>query len=136
MRGNVVRLGLVMAAALALSACGWADSRSPVPEFMRAKESEPQSPEPPPDVKQMVREKLDSVFTAASNPGQVQVSPPRRDLRGQGWAACVRALQLTSANGKPLGPQTYRITISGGVIIDRRRVEAEDSCTSESYEPI
>jgi len=136
MRGNVVRLGLVMAAALALSACGWADSRSPVPEFMRAKESEPPSPEPPPDVKQMVREKLDSVFTAASNPGQVQVSPPRRDFRGQGWTACVRALQLTSANGKPLGPQTYRITISGGVIIDRRRVEAEDSCTSESYEPI
>lgn len=136
MRGNVVRLGLVMAAALALSACGWADSRSPVPEFMRAKESEPPSPEPPPDVKQMVREKLDSVFTAASNPGQVQVSPPRRDLRGQGWTACVRALQLTSANGKPLGPQTYRIAISGGVIIDRRRVEAEDSCTSESYEPI
>jgi hypothetical protein len=136
MRGNVVRLGLVMAAALALSACGWADSRSPVPEFMRAKESEPPSPEPPPDVKQMVREKLDSVFTAASNPGQVQVSPPRRDLRGQGWTACVRALQLTSANGKPLGPQTYRITISGGVIIDRRRVEAEDTCTSESYEPI
>jgi hypothetical protein len=136
MRGNVVRLGLVMAAALALSACGWADSRSPVPEFMRAKESEPPAPEPPPDVKQMVREKLDSVFTAASNPGQVQVSPPRRDLRGQGWTACVRALQLTSANGKPLGPQTYRITISGGVIIDRRRVEAEDTCTSESYEPI
>jgi hypothetical protein len=136
MRGNVVRLGLVMAAALALSACGWADSRSPVPEFMRAKESEPPSPEPPPDVKQMVRERLDSVFTAASNPGQVQVSPPRRDLRGQGWTACVRALQLTSANGKPLGPQTYRITISGGVIIDRRRVEAEDTCTSESYEPI
>jgi hypothetical protein len=136
MRGNVVRLGLVMAAALALSACGWADSRSPVPEFMRAKESEPPAPEPPPDVKQMVREKLDSVFTAASNPGQVQVSPPRRDLRGQGWTACVRALQLTSANGKPLGPQTFRITISGGVIIDRRRVEAEDSCTSESYEPI
>jgi hypothetical protein len=136
MRGNVVRLGLVTVAALALSACGWADSRSPVPEFIRAKESEPPAPEPPPDVKQMVREKLDSVFAAASNPGQVQVSPPRRDLHGQGWTACVRALQLTSANGKPLGPQTYRITISSGIIIDRRRVEAEDTCTSESYEPI
>jgi hypothetical protein len=84
----------------------------------------------------MVREKLDSVFTAASNPGQVQVSPPRRDLRGQGWTACVRALQLTSANGQPLAPQTYRITISGGFIIDRRRVEDEDTCLSESYEPI
>ena len=89
MRGTVV--GLVLLAATALSACGIADSRSPVPEFMRAKESEPPPPEPPPDVKHMVREKLDSVFTAASNPGEVQVSPPRRDLRGQGWTACVRA---------------------------------------------
>jgi hypothetical protein len=136
MWGSIVRLGPVAAMALALSACGFADSRSPVPEFMRAKESEPPPLEPPPDVKQMVRERLDSVFTAASNPGQVQVSPPHRDLRGQGWTACVRALQLTSANGKPLGAQTYRITISGGEIIDRRRVEADDNCESESYEPI
>jgi hypothetical protein len=45
-------------------------------------------------------------------------------------------LQLTSANGQPLGAQTYRITISGGVIIDRRRVDANDACASESYEPI
>jgi hypothetical protein len=136
MRGSNVRWGLVAGAALALSACGFADSRSPVPEFMRAKESEPPPPEPPPDVKRMVGEKLDSVFTAASYPAGVQVSPPHRDPRGQGWTACVRALQLTSANGKPLGPQTYRITISGGVIIDRRRVEADDTCMSESYEPI
>ena len=127
---------LMAGTALALGACGFADSRSPVPAFMRLKESEPPPPEPPPDVKLMVREKLDAVFTAASNPGQVQVSQPHRDLHGQDWTACVRALQLTSANGKPLGPQTYRITISGGVIIDRRRVEADDSCESESYEPI
>ena len=136
MWGSAVRLGPVAAIALALSACGFADSRSPVPEFMRAKESEPPPLEPPPDVKQMVRERLDSLFTAASNPGQVEVSPPHRDLRGQGWTACVRALQLTSANGKPLGGQTYRITISGGEIIDRRRVEADDNCESETYEPI
>jgi hypothetical protein len=136
MWGIIVRLALVAGAALALSACGLADSRSPVPEFMRAKESEPPTPEPPPDVKRLVRERMDSVFTAASNPGEVQVSPPRRDPRAQGWTACVRALQLTSANGKPLGAQTYRITISGGVIIDRRRVEADDTCTSESFEPI
>src|SRR5277367_776212 len=136
MWGIIVRSALVAGAALALGACGFADSRSPVPAFMRNKESEPPPPEPPPDVKQMVRDKLDSVFTAASNPGQVQVSQPHRDLHGQGWTACVRALQLTSANGKPLGPQTYRITISGGVIIDRRRVEADDTCSSENYEPI
>jgi hypothetical protein len=134
MRGTVV--GLVLLAATALSACGIADSRSPVPEFMRAKEIEPPPSEPPPDVKQMLREKLDSVFTVASNPAEVEVSPPRRDLHGQDWTACVRALQLTSANGRPLGAQTYRITISGGVIIDRRRVDADDACASENYEPI
>ena len=102
---------------------------------MRAKASEPPPPEPPPDVKRMVREKLDSVFVADSNPRHVQVSPPRRDLRGLGWTACVKA-ELTSINGKPLGSQTYRITISGGVMIYRRRAEAEDNCASESYEPI
>ncbi len=68
-------------------------------------------------------------------PHDVRVSPARRDPRGQGWTACVRA-DLNSAMGKPLGTQTYRITISEGMIIDRRRVEAEDNCVAESYEPI
>jgi len=117
-----------------LAGCGLADSRSPVPEFMRVKASETPPPEPP-DVRQMVREKLDSVFVAAPNPREVRVSPPRRDLHGPGWTACVRA-ELTSAMGKPLGTETYRITISGGVIVDRRRIENDDNCTSESFEPI
>ena len=38
--------------------------------------------------------------------------------------------------GKPLGTETYRVTINDGVIVDRRRVEADDNCASESYEPI
>ena len=118
--------------ALALAGCGIADSRSPVPEFMRAKAIEPPPPEPPPDVKQLVRENLDSVFTAASYPRQVRVSPPRHDLRGPGWTACVRA-ELTSVTGKPLGTQTYRITINDGAILDRQRVEADDTCASESF---
>ena len=55
--------------------------------------------------------------------------------RGAGWTACVRA-ELTSVMGKPLGAETYRITISGGMIIDRRRAEPDDNCASETYEPI
>jgi hypothetical protein len=82
-----------------------------------------------------VRNNLETVFVASSNPRQVRVSPPRRDLHGPGWTACVRA-DLTSAMGKPLGPQTYRILINGGLIVDRRRIEADDVCTSESYQPI
>ena len=126
---------LIAGAAIVLAGCGIADSRSPVPEFMRGKASEPPPPEPPPDVKRLLRENLDSVFVAASYPRQVRVAPPHRDVHGSGWTACVRA-DLTSVIGKPLGTETYRITISGGTIIDRRRVEADDICASESYEPV
>ena len=131
----VVHIALMAGGALALAGCGIADSRSPVPEFMRAKAGDRPPPEPIPDVRQLVHERLDSVFVASSNPQQVRVSPPRHDLRGLGWTACVRA-ELTNTMGKPLGEETYRITISGGVIIDRRRAEPEDTCASETYQPI
>ena len=126
------RLALTVGGAIALAGCGLADSRSPVPEFMRNKAAEPPPPEAPPDVKRLVREKLDTLFTAASNPRGVRVSPPLREARGAGWTACVRA-ELTSVMGKPLGAETYRVTISGGMISDRRR---DDDCALETYEPI
>ena len=124
-----------MAGGALLGGCGMADSRSPVPAFMRNKAVDPPPPEPPPDVKELVHQNLNSVFTAASSPRRVRVSPPRRELRGAGWTACVKA-ELTSVVSKPLGTETYRITISGGTIIDRRRAEPEDNCESESYEPV
>jgi hypothetical protein len=135
MRRGIVDLAWMAGAALALAGCGIADSRSPVPEFMRAKASDPPPPEPPPDVSQLVRERLDSIFIANSYPRQVRVSPPHREPYGPGWTACVRA-ELTSVMGKPLGTETYRITISGGAIADRRRAETDDNCGSEPYEPI
>jgi hypothetical protein len=135
MRRGFVYRALMVGGALALAGCGFADSRSPVPEFMRAKATEPPPPEPPPDVRRLVRENLDSLFAAASKPHHVQVSPPRREASGSGWTACLKA-ELTSVMGEPLGTQTYRITISGGAVADRRRVEAEDVCVSETYEPI
>jgi hypothetical protein len=131
----VIHAALMAGATLVLAGCGLADSRSPVPEFMRAKAVDPAPPEPPPDVRQLVRERLDAVFVASSNPRDVRVSPPHHDLQGPGWTACVRA-DLTSAMGKPLGAETYRVIISGGEIVDRRRVEAEDTCAFESYQPI
>lgn len=65
----------------------------------------------------------------------MQVSEPRHELRGLGWTACVRA-ELTSATGKPLGEETYRISINTGVIMDRHRAEPEDGCDTEAYRPI
>ena len=132
MRRVVVHWALMIGVALALAGCGLADVRSPVPEFMRNKAAEPAPPEPPPDVKRLVRENLNSMFTAASNPRGVRVSPPLREVKGTGWIACVRA-ELTSVMGKPLGTETYRIIISDGGITDRRR---DDDCALETYEPI
>lgn len=137
MRRTAISFILMAGTALTLSACGLADSRTPLPlpDFMRTKPAEPPPAEPVPDVRRMVREKLDSVFVAQSNPQKVQVSEPRHELRGLGWTACVRA-ELTSATGKPLGEETYRISINGGVIIDRQRASPEDTCANESYQPI
>ena len=128
-------IALMVSAALALGGCGFGDVRSPLPEFMRAKAPEPPPLEPAPDIKRMLREKLDAVFTAASQPSNVLVSEPRPNLRGPGWTACVKA-EVVSVTGKPLGTQTYRVEISGGVIADRRQIEPEDTCATESYEPI
>jgi hypothetical protein len=134
-RGIISALAMAVAAA-ALAGCT-ADSHAPLPlpKMMLAKEPEPPRPDPQPDVKQLVRDKLDSVFTAASHPRHVRVSPPRRQPNGPGWTACIKA-ELTSVIGKPLGTQTYLATISGGVILDRRKVEADDNCASETYEGI
>lgn len=128
-------IALMVSAALALGGCGFGDVRSPLPKFLRAKAPEPPPLEPAPDIKRMLREKLDAVFTAASQPSNVLVSEPRPNLRGPGWTACVKA-EVVSVTGKPLGTQTYRVEISGGVIADRRQIEPEDSCANESYEPI
>jgi hypothetical protein len=133
--GRVVLTTTLMAfIAAALAGCGLADSHAVWPEMLKTKTAEP-TLEAPPDARALVRTHLDAVFTAGSAPHDVQVSQARHDLRGAGWTACVRA-ELTSATGKPLGVQTYRITVSSGVIIDRRRVEADDACPSEGYEPV
>jgi hypothetical protein len=134
-QGHVGFIALMMGGALMLGGCGFADSRSAMPEFLRVKASEPPPLEAPPDVKRLVGEKLDSVFTAASHPTEVRVSQPLHDPRGPGWTACVRA-EVTSVNGKPLGTQTYRIFINEGVIMDRRHIDTEDTCLSENYEPV
>jgi hypothetical protein len=129
----VFHIGLMLAGTLTLAGCGMADSHSSMPEFLRVKEGGPPPLEPPPDVKQLVRDHLDSVFMASSAPHDVQVSPARHNLRGPGWIACVKA-DLNSATGKPLGMQTYRIDIEEGVILDRQRDEDSDSCACESFE--
>jgi hypothetical protein len=61
----VLCLASMTTMAVALAGCGFADSHAVLPDFMRTKVSEAPL-QPVPDVKQLVREHLDSVFTAAS----------------------------------------------------------------------
>lgn len=130
----VVQLAVLMAGALVLTGCGLADTHASLPAFMRTRAADRPS-DPSPDVRQLVRKNLDSVFIASSNPREVRVSPPLHEPDGPGWTACVTA-DLTSVMGRPLGSETYRITIKDGAITDRRRAEADDNCPAQSYEPI
>src|SRR6185437_12111542 len=96
--GRLIRTGLVGCAALALCACGFADSYAPVPAFMRAKRLDAPPPEAAPDVKQIVHDDLDSIFVSTSDPRDVRVSRPLVAAGGVGWTACVRA-EVNSATG-------------------------------------
>ena len=60
MRRIEIHMALMAGAALMLAGCGFADIRSPVPEFMRAKAPDPPPLEAPPDIKTMLREKIDA----------------------------------------------------------------------------
>ena len=102
---------LLAGAALILSGCGLADSHAVWPEVLKVKANEPAPLEAPPDVKRLVAGRLDSVFTAGSQPAHVRVSAPLHDPRGTGWTACVRA-ELTSVIGKPLGMRGNTMTFS------------------------
>jgi hypothetical protein len=127
------QIAFIGAALPMLTACGLADSHASWPELLRVKGNERPPAEEVPDVKRLVRENLSSVFVPSSNPHAVQVSPPIHSARGLGWIACVRA-ELTNTLGKPIGTQTYQITIESGVIIDRRQIDNADGCVPASYE--
>jgi hypothetical protein len=131
---RIVILTMALGCAAALAGCS-ADSHAALPKFMRVASPEAPKLDPQPDVKHLVRDKLDSVFMAASQPRRVQVSPPRRQPVGPGWTVCVKA-EVTSAMGQPLGTRIYVADINDGVIIDRRRAGEDDNCASESYEPL
>ncbi|WP_245471432.1 hypothetical protein [Bradyrhizobium genosp. SA-3] len=97
---RIIAHAALLAGALALGACGFADSRAPVPEFMRMKEAEQPPPEPAPDVKRVVREQIDVVFLNTSYPREVHVAPPRPTARCED-----RAGRPASARSSPPRPE-------------------------------
>lgn len=88
---RIVARVAMLAGTLALGACGFADSRAPVPEFMRLKEAEQPPTEPPPDVKRVVREQIEVVFLNTSYPREVPC-PITRSADPAGQLASARSL--------------------------------------------
>ena len=111
------------------------DAYSSFPALLRQKPHDTARHEDIPAVAAIVREQLDSIFLANSSPHNVQVSPAHRDPRDLDWIACVKA-DVSSATGRMMESQIYRITIAEDKIVDRRRSDDQDNCLSESYQPI
>lgn len=125
-------LGLI---ALQAGGCSFADANAPfVPEALRYKPAEPKA-EIIPDIKAIVRERTNEVFSSRLPPANVRVSLPRRTVTGLGWTSCVRA-EIAGVAGKSIGTHTYILTIdANGKIGDRRLADASPLCMGESYEP-
>ncbi len=128
------RVALMAGKAVALAGCGLADSRLPVPEFMATLHIPSRCHwNRCPTSRGWCGETLDLLFTAASNPrgrAGFTAAPARPGQRAGPRQAGV---ELTSVMGEPLGAETYRLIISGGMTTDWRR---DDDCASETYEPI
>ena len=129
----LARITVVAGAAMVLAGCGMADSHSALPKVFRQPEQEARAPETQPDAKQLVRDNIATIFTASSHPSDIVVSPPRRNPRGSGWTACIKASVMAMSN-QSIGMQTYVVSIENGKIWNRHRAAAEDKCDAEHYE--
>src|SRR5882724_10368626 len=129
------RVHVVAGAAIILAGCGMADSHSSLPKVFRQPEQQAREPEPPPDVKRLVRDNIASVFAASAHPSDISVSPPRHDLHGSGWTACIKASVMGMSNHS-IGTQTFVVAIENDKIWNRHRANIDDSCDSQTYEPL
>lgn len=130
---SLLLLGLV---AVSAGGCGYSDANATfVPDFLRYKAPEAKA-EIIPDMKAIMRERGGEVFSSRTPPRNIRVSVPRRNPAGPGWTSCVRA-DVAGVTGKPIGTQTYLMTIdANNKIGDRRLVDGSSPCATEAYEPV
>jgi hypothetical protein len=127
--------GTSLACAISLlTGCGLADQHATwVPQILRQAGTEPARPEPEPDVKELVRTGVDTLFT--KHPIAVSLSRARRNDLGTGFTACVRALVAGPMNPEPQ-PVTLVLAIEHGRVAERHRAAPEDGCTMEAHQKV
>ena len=114
------RCGIVLL--LLLGGCASAPSPPPPPP--------PPQPETEPPYRQIIAEKLGSMFTADSGIRGVSISGARRGTTPANphWRVCLRGTSKSVT-------RTYAIFISRqNQVIDRRVAQPEDDCDRERYE--
>jgi hypothetical protein len=117
-----------------VSGCGLADQYATwVPKVLRQPSAELPEAESEPDVKKLVGDGNETLFT--SHPIAVSVSRARRNDVGKGFTVCVRALVPGPINPEPQ-TVTLVVAIERGALSDRRRVTPEDRCEIEKYERV
>jgi len=130
MKPNVSPIALI---GFFLASCGLADQHATwVPQFLRQPSTEPQ-PEPEPDVKKLIENGIDALFT--THPVAVSVSRARRNDLGKGFTVCVKALVAGAINPKQQNV-TLAVAIEHGALSDRRRANPQDDCEIESYQQV
>jgi hypothetical protein len=117
-----------------LAGCGPVDSGATYfPEFMRVKTPEPAPADPPPDVRALLQTNLDAVFLPSAAPANISFSAPKPSFAE--WTTCVKA-SVNGATGRPIGSQTFLVTIDHGQVSRRERVDQGHWCATERYDPL
>ena len=95
------------------------------------------APEPLPDVKQIIANSSQVLFSPTANPKDVAISELRRfdTAAGSEFGVCMRAT-VTGQGGKDIGRQVYVVTVSRNRVSDRRKALPADGCDKEKYQPL
>jgi hypothetical protein len=127
-----IKVTPIACAIFLLTACDLADQHATwVPKVLRQLSTEP--PQAEPDVKELVRVGIDTLFTV--HPVAVSVSRARHNDVGKGFTACVKALVAGPMNPEPQ-TVTLLVAIEHGLLTDRHRAAPQDGCAMESYEKV
>jgi hypothetical protein len=115
-----------------LGGCVHGDSQAKyLPDYMKDKPPPPEAADAAPDVKALVRDRRQELFTGTVD--SVLVGPPHP--KGQHWMFCMKA-SARNASNQPMRPQLYLVEIDANVVGDRLPVDGAHWCAREPLEPV
>lgn len=134
----MARCGIVLPVALLISGCAmdshalyFSQYKDSVPSLFEA-EPQPRQPDPPPDVKAIIKNDITAVF-GHTDVKNVNVGPAHPN--GNNWQACLRA-EVYGITNADLGVQYFMVEINQGRVGLRRPATTTDKCETDQFEAI